>query len=104
MRQGKARVGAHAIQHLEPAHQRHHQVEDQQLERRIAFQFGERLGTIVHEGDCERPLLELGLDDPTDVRLVVGDEDMERSGAGEGTHGRRRGIRRGQTSAAMLAR
>ncbi len=49
---------------------------------------GQRLGAVVDERDRERPLLELGLDDPADVRLVVGDEHMQRSGVREGTHGR----------------
>ena len=81
-------IGAHAVEDFQSADLGHHQVEDHQSYIGRLFQRRERFGAIVDQRDDERPLLELRLDDPTDVRLVVGDEHMHRSDRWEGTHAR----------------
>ena len=57
---------------------RHHQVEQHERDVRLALQRLERLATVVRERDAKRALLELHLDDATDMRLVVCDEHMVR--------------------------
>lgn len=71
-----ASVGPHPVEDGDPPHAGHHEVEDHQLDRRIVLEGLDGICPIVGEGDRERSLFELGLDDPADVRLVVGDEDV----------------------------
>jgi len=42
----------------------------------------ERLLSIVRDTDFERTLLELHLDDATDVRLIIGDQDVTETRCG----------------------
>ena len=80
-------------------------VAEQILDRHLA-PGRDSLGRVGRFGDLHPGHLRQELRDGIAEQEAAfpGDEDMERSGGGEGTHGRRRGMRRGQTSAAMLAR
>src|SRR5688500_18359142 len=75
---------------------RHHQIEPDDLEVRLAIERLECLDAIERERDPERPLLELHLDDAAHVRLVVDNEHVSAvSGYGCGSC---------HTREAMLAR
>ena len=67
-------VALHLGEHVEPAQVRHHEVEQHEADVRLAPQHLERLAAVVGERHPERALLELHLDDASDVRLVIGDE------------------------------
>lgn len=72
------RITAQTVEHVEPGEPRHHQVEHHRANPRVRLERREGLLSVVDERDPERPLGELGLDDATDVRFVVGDEDLNR--------------------------
>src|SRR5688500_5704452 len=69
-----ARIGPDPGQHVEATELRHHQVEQHEADVGLPGQHVERFATVVRQGDPERTLLELHLDDATDVRLIIGDE------------------------------
>ena len=69
-------VALHLGQHVETAQVGHHEIEQHEPDVVLAPEHLERLTTVVDEGDPEGPLLELHLDDASDVRLVIGDERM----------------------------
>lgn len=74
----KAIVFSHGREDVESTEMRHHQVEENELDVRFSLQRLERFAAVVRESDVKRPLLELHLDDATDMRLVVGDEHVVR--------------------------
>ncbi len=54
----------------------HHQVEHYDIGPAFALEDVERFLSIVRERDSERSLLQLYLDDPSNVGLVVGNKDV----------------------------
>lgn len=70
------RVAAHAGQHLESAQSGHHEVQEHQRNVGVFLQRMQRAGSIPNKRHLERALLKLCLDDPTNVRLVIRDKDM----------------------------
>ena len=69
-------VRPNAREHIEPAEVRHHEVEQHEVDVRLALQQVDRFLTVVRERDAKRPLLELHLDDAADVRLIIGDQHV----------------------------
>lgn len=71
-------VVANRRENVEPTQVRHHQIEQHEINIRLALQRLERFSAVVRQGDAKRPLLEFHFDDATDMRLVVGDEHVVR--------------------------
>src|SRR5690606_1160887 len=66
---------AQLAQHVQAVGVRHHDVQQHQVHRRIGPQALEGGPAIAEQLDLVRAELQLELDDPADVRLVVHDED-----------------------------
>ena len=67
-------VASHRGENVEPAHVRHHQVEEHQTYIGFMLEDLKRLAPVVGERYAKRALLELHLDDAADVWFVIGNE------------------------------
>ncbi len=73
---------ADLTEHVETAQFRHHQVQQCKIDVLVIIDEIERLLSVVREADFERTLLELHLDDATDVRLIIRDQDVTETRCG----------------------
>ena len=69
-------VGAHGGEHVQAAQVRHHQVEQHQADVGFMLQRVHRFAPVINERDAKGALLELHLDDATDVWFIVSDEHV----------------------------
>jgi len=71
-------VGAHRGEHVQAAQVWHHEIEQHETDVGLVLERVHRFASVVDERDAKRPLLELHLDDATDVWFIVGDEHVAR--------------------------
>ena len=64
------------IEHVESAHLRHHQIENDNVGAVLTLEYVERLLSVKCHRYSEWPLLELDLDDAADVRFIIGNENV----------------------------
>ncbi len=73
---------ADLTEHVQAAQFRHHQVQQREIDVLVVVDEIERLLPVVRDADSIRTLLELHLDDATDVRLIIRDQDVTETRCG----------------------
>src|SRR5690606_23377264 len=93
----------HLLEDIEAADVGHHDVEQHEVDRDVAAEYLEGFAAVGDAGHVIWSALELELDDPADVRLVVRDEDPA-AGGGLGSVRKAPGIRHRQRSSTRRVR